>query len=412
MRKRTLGVVVAIVGLALGGWAPPGTGGREAETPVQDVLFLRTGGGTTLVRTGEAAAQVFPGGIPASDWSAVVRATMRRRETQVVALDTSGTRLWSSVVRGSLEVKLASAHADLVALGPPGGSTGYPTGRSWTTLVVVGPDPMDPNTIELRGNYEPEAFSTDGGSLFVVQYLPPLRPSHYRVRRLDLRTERVEGVYTVDGHLQEAMRGTARIQAASPDGRRLYTLYTLDEPDGTRRAFVHVLSLDELWAHCVDLPEGFATAGEQALAIAVASDGERVFVADATSGAVSEIDTGALRVTRTAPAAFFAPGGTAQAVAGHDGTLSLAKGGRLVVLDGATLTTRRTRDLGQRITGLQAGRAPGRLYVGVKDRILVLDTRTGLQLAVIDPTNLGTIDQLGASTRWLEEQRTAFTCAC
>jgi len=410
--QKVLFVVVAVtVGLVLAGWARPGAG---SERGPEDVLFLRSAGGITLVRAlPEGVAVGLPDAVPSMDWSAVVRAVPQGKETEIVALDSlSGAQLWSRHLAGRLEVKVASEHGRLVALGSPREGTGYPGGRSSTTLVIVGADASEPRTIELDGNFEPEAFSTDGESLFVVEYLPPKDPTSYRVRRLDLRTEEVVGVYTVDAELQEAMQGTARVQAASPDGRRLYTLYTLEGADGMSRAFVHVLSLDELWAHCVDLPPSFETASGKAIAISVAPDGRRLYVADATTGTVAEVDTEALAVTRTAQAAFGSQGGAAHAVAAGDGMLYLGKGTGLLALDASTLEPVRSWDMEGRITGIQAASDGGRLYVGLKDQIVILDTATGERLGVLDPANLGTIDQLGQSTRSLDEERTEIECAC
>jgi YVTN family beta-propeller protein len=246
----------------------------------------------------------------------------------------------------------------------------------------------------------------------VVEYLPPSDPTRYRVRRLDLRTEEVVGVYTVDAELQEAMEGTARVQASSPDGRRLYTLYTVAGPGGTRRAFVHVLSLDELWAHCVDLPPVFETASERSIAIAVAPDGRRLYVADADTGTVAEVDTEALAVTRTVQAAFGSRGGTAHGAVGSDGRLYLGKGSGLSSLDVSTLSAGRSWEMAGRITGIQVANDGGRVYVGLKDRIVVLDSATGETLGELDPANVGSIAQLGQSTRSLEEERTEIECAC
>ena len=50
-------------------------------------------------------------------------------------------------------------------------------------------------------------------------------------------TGEVGAVYSVDGHLQESMRGTARVQAMSADGSRLYVT---DNAGGT------VLAIDDL----------------------------------------------------------------------------------------------------------------------------------------------------------------------
>jgi hypothetical protein len=278
-------------------------------------------------------------------------------------------------------------------------------------LVVIDQDTADSRTIELKGNYEPEAFSTDGGSLFVIEYLPPRRPTSYRVRRLDLRTEDVVGVYTVDAELQEAMQGTARIQTASPDGRRLYTLYTIDGGE-TRHAFIHVLSLDQLWAHCVDLPSNFGAASEREIALSVAPDGTRLYVADASTGTVAEVDTEALAITRAADAGFGSQEGATHAVNGPNGMLYLGKGARLLALDGSTLEPARSWRMEGRITGMQAASHGGRLYVGLKDQIVILDTSSGATIGALDPANIGNIGQLGQTTRALEEKRTAIECAC
>ncbi|MGH2767328.1 MAG: YncE family protein [Actinomycetota bacterium] len=415
MRRTLLGTVAAFAVVMLAAGSRPETqSDSRAEPKPKDVLFLRTSEGITLVRDLPKGVTVsVPDAVPSIDWSAVVRAIPQDGATRVEAIDpASGAVLWSRDVEGRLDVKVASGDAAMVALGSPREGTGYPGGRASTTLVILGEGTSEPRTVELDGNYEPEAFSTDGRSLFVVEYLPPRDPTSYRVRRLDLRTEEVVGVYTVDEELQESMQGTARVQAASPDGRRLYTLYTLEGAEGGRRAFVHVLSLDELWAHCIDLPPSFGTADERAMAISVSPDGGRLYVADAATGTVAEADTGSLAVTRTTQAAFGSRGGIAHAVAGPDGMLYLGKGTGLVALDASTWAPGRSWDMDERITGLQTANDGGRLYVGLKDQIVIVDAATGERLGVLDPAGLGTIDQLGRSTRSLGEVRTEIECAC
>ena len=409
MRRMPIAAVVAAAAVFLA--ACGGTEGAAPKPP--DTLFLRSADGITLVRTRPQAVAVrFAGAVPSIDWSAVVRASSKGGGTRLEALDaSSGTRLWTRDVPGSLEVKVASPEARLVALGTPRRGTGYPGGRASTTLVIVGANSARPRTIHLTGNFEPEAFSTDGRSLFVIQYMPAKAPTHYRVRRLDLGTEQVTGVYTVDAELQRSMRGTARVQAASPDGSRLYTLYSIDGAGGTSHSFIHVLSLDEEWAHCVDLPATFGTAADRSIALSVAPDGRRLYVADSATGAVAEVDTQALRVTLSEEVGFGSAGQAAYAARGSDGVLYVAAGKRVMAVDTRSLTPQRWWDLEGRITGLQAG-AGGRLYVGLKDRIMALDTATGRQVAVLDPAHTGTIRQLGQSTVTLDQKRTDITCAC
>lgn len=414
MRNRPLEIVVGLVGFVLVGCAGLGPGAGPGAG-AEDVLFLRTSEGITLVRDlPEGLAVNLPDAVPSTDWTAVVRAIPQGVQTRIVALDSqSGDQLWSRDVPGVLEVKVASRAGSLVALGAPEqDALGYPAGRSTTPLVIVANDGSAPRTIELTGNYEPEAFSLDGGSLFVIEYLPPMHPTRYRVRRLDLRSGEVVGVYTIDADLQEAMQGTARIQASSPGGTRLYTMYTLQSPGGPSRAFVHVLSLDELWAHCVDLPSSFVSAGEQSTAISVAPDSTHLYVAEASTGTIAEVDTAALAVTRTAQVPFGSGGGAAHAVSASDGMLYLAKGTSVVAVDTSTLTRVRSWELDGRITGLQAAGDGGELYVGLKDHVVILDTDTGEEVGEVDPGNLGTIDQLGQETVSLDEERTVIECAC
>jgi outer membrane protein assembly factor BamB len=409
--KWLITMVSAMVGLVAAGELRTGA---APEGKPEDVLFLRSGPSVTLIRgLPEGVAVRIPRAVPSTDWSAVVRAVPQGSKTQVIAVDPrSGRELWTREVPGKLEVEVASTRGRLVALGTRGALGGYAGGRSSTTLVIVGRDNPDPRTIELEGNFAPEAFSSSGDSLFVVEYLPPQNPTSYRVRRLDLATSEVGGVYTVDAELQEAMQGTARIQAASPDGGRLYTLYTLQDAAGTRHAFVHVLSLDEEWAHCVDLPPTFGTGSEKAIALAVGPAGKRVYAADTSTGALAEIDTTSLTVTRTSEIEVGAGSGAAHAATGPDGALYMGNGSDLVAVDASTLDTRRSWDLGKRITGIQAGSEAGRLYVGLRDEIVILDPRSGETVGALDPDGQGIIGQLGQSTEPLDEERTEVECAC
>jgi hypothetical protein len=407
-----LKAMLAVVAIATGLLA---AGGSEAQPkPEEEVLFLRTGGAVSLFQTSPTRNVVtVPDGVPATDWSAVVQAARGASTTTVSAFDSaSGQVMWSLKVDGILDTKVVTADAGLVALGNPAQEGGYLIGRQTTTLAILQAGDPNPRMIELEGNYEPEAFSTDGQSLFVVEYLPPRNPTSYRVRRLDLLTEEVEGVYTVDAHLQEAMQGTARIQAASSDGRRLYTLYTLDGPDGTRRAFVHVLSLDELWAHCVDLPASFADARENRIGLAVAPDGKHVYAAEASTGTIAEIDTGSLAVTRTTTVPFEVQGGDAHAAVGDGGTLYLGKDTMVMSLDIASLSVKGSWTMPDRITGIQPGLSDNRVYVGLREEILNLDTATGRQVDLLDPEGEEPIDQLGESTDPLEMIREVIECAC
>lgn len=383
----------------------------QPSSPVatEDVLFLASPQGLFAV-TSEDDRSRFAGplAVPTRDWSTTVRTVARHRATNVIANDpSSGVSRWEREVPGQVRVKVVSNDGSFVALSPLR-ERYYRDGREQTKLLITGEE-HSPQRVVLDGNYEPEAFSTDGKSLFVIRYMPASNPNSYQVRRLDLVTEKVEGVYTPDAHLQERMGGTARVQAASQQGDRLYTLYTLMGNDGERHAFVHVLSLDELWAHCIDLPEGFAESAESATALAVTPDGSRLVAANSVTGTIAEIDTEKLALARTTEMDL---GSGREAFAStSSSTIYLASGERVIAVDTATLGERHAWAMPERVRGLQATQDSRRLYVGLKKRIVLLDALSGKQLELIDPSGVGRIERFGPATQPVTATR-YFTCAC
>ena len=396
--RRASGVLVAAIVLL---------GGCGQIEPIDEVLFLFTPRGVAVVKAGsDSPTFLAAGAVPSRDWSTVVHAQLRRRATRVSAfIPSSGTKLWGQDLPGALRTKIVSEDGNLAALGPAT-ERYYNFGRRQTHLVIAG-STTPTRTYDLKGNLEPEAFSTDGSSVFVLQYSPARAPTRYQVRRLDLATGRVHDVYTPDAHLQEAMRGDARVQAVSPDGRRLYTLYTLRTSDGTH-AFIHVLSLDEMWAHCIDLPEGFGI-GASSTALTTSSDGRRLYVANAVSHAIAEIDPFALEVVRSAEIDFGVPQG-ARAVQSHD-SLYLASGRYLTQLALSDFSKQRTWTFDGRISGIQAEEDSGYVYVGLKGRVVVLDSASGQRLKSLDPPGVGRIGVLGRVAPTFN-QSAGFDCAC
>src|SRR5918996_5499252 len=404
----SIGLGVAVL---LGACGEPGS--LETST---DLLFIQTAGDVAVVEPGASTPAFRGGAVPSSDWSTVVRSEPDGTSTEIVALDPStGQERWDTTLPGNLRAKVVSNEGDLVALGPVR-ERHHRLGRSSTTLVIVGSDVAEPRTITLDGNYEPEAFSTDGQSLFVIKYSPAWAPTSYQVRRLDLDTQHVEGVYTPDAHLQRAMGGTARIQTASPDGRRLYTLYTLVGEGGRRYAFIHVLSLDQLWAHCIDLPGEFATPPEAATALTVSPDGTRLYVANHAEAAVAQIDTSKLEIDRTQSINFGFGGGRAHAAHDAGSTLYLASGRRVALVDTSSLTERRSWLMKEKIRGLQVAGDGRRLYVAFRDRVAILRAATGEGIETIDPPGIRRIDRFGPTMPTLDDADPSLdkniTCAC
>ena len=398
--------VLAIVGLLLLTACGRAEGNPVATT---DVLFLQSAGGVTVVETGENSP-TFDGAdaVPSGNWSTVVRGDISGSSTRVVATDPStGIDLWADVIEGRLRPQIVSGDGTLVALSPKG-ERFHAYGRSKTTLVIAGQDLPEAKTITLDGNFEPEAFSTDGGDLFVVNYQPARAPSRYQVRMLDLSTGKVHGVYTPHDELQTSMGGTARIQAASPDGSRLYTLYTVGSRRLGQHAFIHVLDLDHEWAHCIDLPDDFALVAESATALTVSPDGKRLIAVNSATGAIAEIDTEALTVEHTSRSSF--EDGTTFAVTGADSTVYVASGRYVSAFDASDLNERWSVKIDQIARGLQVNKTGEKLYVGLRARVAALDVNSGKLLDSLDPPGINTIQEFGPVLGFEEEE--IIKCAC
>lgn len=204
-----------------------------------------------------------------------------------------------------LQLRAVSADGTLVAL------SRHESGAS--TIVVIDRSSAIPTrrTFDLDGLIEPEAFSTDGGLLFVIDH-EVAEPGAYRVRPFDLATGELQDILGPDKRpFDDDMNGVGRRQVWAPDWTRLYTLYVRQthhhHDDGRAHGhgepgtdgFVHVLDLDEEWAFCLDLPSAFGGGSLDTTALAVSDDGTMIAVADRTAGQIAFASTDTLAVTRT-----------------------------------------------------------------------------------------------------------------
>lgn len=389
-----------------------GCGDAQNEQNPDDLLLLNTSSGVASVKTGASSPTLrSDGAVPAGDWSTVVRTEWDRRVTTLIAVDpATGQEQWRRSVPGRFRPKVVAPRGAYVALSPD--VPMYAGRPNKTIIAIAGRDVEEAETIHLEGNYEPEAFSTDGRTLFVVQYLPAGNPTRYQVRQLNVATGAVSDVFSVDKELQEAMRGTARVQEMSADGKRLYTLYSTRTKHG-EHSFIHVLSLDELWAHCIDLPRGFAMSGDAKTALEVSKDGKRVYVVDTGDGGVAEIDTQRLKVVRETDVDDIADAaGATIALDEANDALYVAAGNRVGRMNLGDLSWDQDWEMPERIRGLQLAAKSERLYVGQSDEIGVIDLGSGDVLEPLDPPGVPSITSLGAVTPGLDPAREKIVCGC
>lgn len=336
---------------------------------------------------------------------------------------------------GRLSAHVIAGDGERVALTPTApravSEPGAPVGRSFTRIVVAHPDGGEPaERYRLRGNFEPEAFSSSGRRLFLIRHVPPEAPSAYRVASLHLGGGRVSDVVGRYKAPPETMAGTRLNQILAPAGDRLYTLYTsqpaayaqgasdadggaytegagyVDGPvawsGGSRPvAFVHVLDLERRWAFCAELPRIFGPGPADAKAIAVSPDGASVYAVDASHGRIAVVDARSLEVARSARADLRALGrGPTMARVSPDGrTLFIGRGGRIVRVGTDALAASEPWSLAAPLTGMAVSPDGRRLYVGQAGRIEQLDATTGGRQAVLPApglTSFATIEAVAA----------------
>jgi len=294
---------------------------------------------------------------------------------------------------------------------PEGWDPEVPLPRSRTPIVVADPTGvMEPRTYDLRGNFEPEAFSTDDRRLFLIQHLPAEAPTVYRVTVLNLRTGRVVPVFGPFKGPAERMPGIRLQQVLSPNADQLYTLYSSARPgyaphhapvpNGATVSFVHVLSLQDGWAHCVGLPEELWDRPASEQAMATSPNGRLLYIADPTLGLVTVMDTASLEIrTYTIDLSVSGVRRTSAVVSGDGSALFVATAGEH---PGITRIDTDTFDVVRRwvtddVSGLGLSADGERLYVASDDRVEVMDATTGSDLAGVAVASPAPIERVSVA---------------
>jgi hypothetical protein len=356
-----------------------------------------------------------PGTVASLGGSWLSSATRSEGSTLLEAVDGSNTEPTSAVrLDGSLDVRVVSESGGAVALMDPlpeGWDPAVPLPRSQTPIVVADPTgSTETRTYDLRGNFEPEAFSTDDRQLFLIQHLPAEAPTVYRVTMLNLRTGRVLPVFGPFKGPAERMPGIRLQQVLSPNADQLYTLYSSAQPgyaphqapvaNSATVSFVHVLSLQDGWAHCVGLPKPLwdRPAGEQAMA--TSPNGRLLYIVDATLGLVTVMDTASLEI-RTAPIDLSVSGvRRTSAVVSEDGSslfvATAGEHGGITRIDTDTFDVVRSW-ITDDVSGLGLSADGRRLYVAFDARVEVVDARDGSALAGVAVASPAPIERVSVA---------------
>lgn len=378
--------LISAAGL-LGACERPGTS-RPEQTGDRLLMAHRDGLGIFDAGMRRWLAEPTPGAASDSRLFSLAGGRLTVRDTATAQLSAE------SAVSGSWTPRAAGHHQVALLAGEHPATGIYRPQPRVTTSLLVMRDGEEYRRFELDGNLEPEAFSGDGGRLFLLDYLPPKAPEVYRVRVLDMSSGRVEPLLTRTKGLvplsgEEVMRGEGR--QAIHDRRRnmLFTLYThtgdhqhTGELLGVREgapnvhAFIHALHLQEGWAFCVDLPEPFGTQGADGHAIAMSDNGLELYASSAKHGKVAVVDPGALAVVQMRD--FTPMTGEAYALGLPDDRLLIGAGRALTMLDRSQAHEWR---LGFDLRGLALG---SRLWAGRDGGVSVLEPHTGEEVDRVD----------------------------
>jgi hypothetical protein len=413
---RKLVVALSVVALGAAACTQDTQGGNASQPVPRETLLLGTEAGPMVVQV-PSGSVLFerPGTVASLGGSWLLSATPSAGSTLLQTVDGADAEPASTVrLDGTLDVRVVAESGRAVALMDPlpdGWDPEVPIPRSRTPIVVADPTGvMEPRTYDLRGNFEPEAFSTDDRRLFMIQHLPAEAPTVYRVTVLNLRTGRVVPVFGPFKGPAERMPGIRLQQVLSPNADQLYTLYSSARPGyaphhapvphSATVSFVHVLSLQEGWAHCVGLPEELWDRPASEQAMATSPNGRLLYIADPTLGLVTVMDTASLEI-RTHPIDLSVSGvrRTSAAVSGDGSALFVATAGEhpgITRIDTDTFEVVRTWATDD-VSGLGLSADGERLYVAFDDRVEVMDATTGSELAGVAVASPAPIERVSVA---------------
>ena len=374
--------------MALVAACAPAASGVADRSTATGTVWLDTGEGLASLDVGEGSTGFTADrALPSPDLARLFTYGTGPAETTLTEVDAAGRELRSVSLPGGLEPAVVSGSGDKIALTTAGsrGNVWNPAARAVTRITVADVTAGDRRAYELEGNFEPEAFSTDGRRLYTIEYIPARAPTHYRVRILRLATGTVSPIGRLKSQAPGQMRGTGRMQVYAPGGEQLYTLYTQQGPNDLHgasgqsardvNAFIHVLNLRFGWAHCVDLPQPFGSGDATASAIAVSPSGKNLFVTDWTNGAIAIVNPSKLKVMRTADVDLGGADDETFAAATED-RLYIGGEDEVVVVDAETVSVVARWRAGGEVEGL-GFTSSGALAVATSDGVAVLDPRTG-----------------------------------
>ena len=352
----------------------------SVAAPASGVAHMQTAEGLLTVDLASGKS-TFLDGLVNADWTRV--ASVSNGVARIVDVESREEVRTANVPEG-LQAAAISADGSLVAYSdaPEYGLHGLPKGRPTTRVATFSAMTSTLRVLDLAGNYVPEAFSTDGRHLFLLDYVPAAAPDHYEVRMVDLVTGAMTDVggRPKDVTLAEQMQGNVRTSLYSPNRQMLFTLYSQDGEEG--KAFIHAVNLHEKWSYCIDLPDS-GRFGDGQATMAMASDDKLYVIGD--SGQIAQIDAQpyGLTVERSVQLPAATPAKNRPTAAVESNRLIIGHDERVFFVDRSTLRVDRTVTLTGAVAGL-TGDGQGRLAIATPGAIEVFEQPAHTRVAGFD----------------------------
>jgi hypothetical protein len=375
--------------------APTAAPATAATTAPAGLFFVRPQGdaGPLLAydMTGGALRFSLPPGLLSADQHRYL-AAKTGADTQLLEFDlATGADTPIIQLTGQWELSAVSATghwAALTQIPNDAERQAWTASNDWKTQVKIVDTKRGQvaQQVGLNGNFAVDTLSATGDALFLIQYLPAVKPDHYQVRWVDLMTEQLQDGALVDKRAPDEVMAGQRWQAvATRSGRWLYTLYVRTK---TNTAFIHALNTEDKYTWCFDLPglPGNSLDQLRAYTLALAPDGGTLYAANPALGLVATVDLNTLQVASAGhfaavpstapPAAPFSFG-----VAG-DRALYFSSGPQVWTFDEVTQQVKSLSTLDAPVSGLALGPEGHRLFVGLAGAApLALDLATGQALS-------------------------------
>jgi hypothetical protein len=196
--------------------------------------------------------------------------------------------------------------------------------------------------IDLQGYFQFDAVDNNGLWIYLIQFVSS---TEYFVRRYDMAAAQLDPTVIFDkSDGSAAMSGLRLSGVASAGGHWLFSVYARQD----KSAFIHMLSMDNPIAFCIDLPGSGLSSDptEMYWSLALSRDGSHLYAANLAKGVVVDVDTGGNGLPSIARTAQIASTGSSASsktfgangmVLSPDGRTLVTSGAGVVWLDTATL---------------------------------------------------------------------------